>query len=271
MSFRDPNPVTSPPGSFSDPAGFAINTRIMLTAIIIILFFVTLMVSLHLYSRCYLHRSRRFHIRRLNRSRRAAAAMTFFSDPSSSTSAVTARGLDPSVIKSLPTFTFSAATASDAATECAVCLSEFEESEPGRVLPGCKHAFHVECIDMWFHSHSSCPLCRSLVEPIAGGEKTAAEEIAISISGDDANDVVEAEASETSDREDSGGKPAASEVSRRNLGESENELTRSHSFRSRVISSTWIFSKERRSASSSSVSSMPVTEFDIVSGGEETR
>ncbi|KAG2315226.1 hypothetical protein Bca4012_066027 [Brassica carinata] len=287
MSFRDPNPVTSTPGSFSDPAGFALNTRIMLTAIIIILFFVTLMVSLHLYSRCYLHhRSRRFHIRRLNRSRRAAAAMTFFADPSSSTSALTARGgLDPSVIKSLPTFTFSAATASDATTECAVCLSEFEESEPGRVLPNCKHAFHVECIDMWFHSHSSCPLCRSLVEPIAGGVKTAAEEeVAISISdpvsGDETNSVIGAGTSETSNHEDSGGKPAASEEPRRNLGESENELTRSHSFRSRVISSTRIFSKERRSASSSSssstigcppVCSMPRTELDIESGGEETR
>ncbi|KAJ4881176.1 RING/U-box superfamily protein [Raphanus sativus] len=223
------------------------------------------MVSLHLYSRFYLHRSRRFHIRRLNRTRRAAAAMTFFADPSTSSAVATRGGLDPSVIKSLPTFTFSAATA--AMIECAVCLSEFEESEPGRVLPSCKHAFHVECIDMWFHSHSSCPLCRSLVEPIAGGVKTAAEEVvAISISepvsGDDTNDVVEAE---TSDREDSGGK-------------SDNELTLSHSFRSRVISSTWIFSKERRSASSSSsslgvqrVCSMPVTELDIEAGGEEAR
>ncbi|KAF8080527.1 hypothetical protein N665_0936s0006 [Sinapis alba] len=215
MSFRDPNPVTSRPGSFSDPAGFAINSRIMLTAILIILFFVILMVSLHLYSRCYLHRSRRFHIRRLNRTRRAAAAMTFFADPSS-TSAVTNRALDPSVVKSLPIFTFSAATASDA-IECAVCLSEFEESEPGRVLPSCKHAFHVECIDMWFHSHSSCPLCRSLVEPIDGVVKSAAEEVAISISepvsGDVTNDVIGDGTSETLDHEDSGGKPAASEVS----------------------------------------------------------
>ncbi|KAF3573924.1 hypothetical protein Bca4012_093188 [Brassica carinata] len=278
MSLRDPNPVTNTPGSFSDPAGFAINSRIMFTAIIIIVFFVILMVSLHLYSRCYLHRSRRFHIRRLNRSRRAAAAMTFFADPSSSTSAVTTRGLDPSVVKSLPTFTFSAATASDA-IECAVCLSEFEESEPGRVLPNCKHAFHVECIDMWFLSHSSCPLCRSLVEPIDGGVKTAAEEVAISISdpvSGDTNDVIGAG---TSDHEDSRGKPAAIEVPTRNLGESENELSRSNSFRSRVISSTRIFSKERRSASSSSsigfppppVSSMPMTELDIESGGEEPR
>lgn len=132
---------------------------------------------------------------------------------------------------------------------------------------------------MWFLSHSSCPLCRSLVEPFAGVVKTAAEEVAISISdpvSGDTNDVIGAG---TSDHEDSRGKPAAIEVSTRNLGESENELSRSNSFRSRVISSTRIFSKERRSASSSSsigfppppVSSMPMTELDIESGGEEPR
>lgn len=31
------------------------------------------------------------------------------------------------------------------------------------MLPKCKHGFHVECIDMWFHSNNTCPLCRNLV------------------------------------------------------------------------------------------------------------
>ncbi|KHN26534.1 RING-H2 finger protein ATL2 [Glycine soja] len=48
--------------------------------------------------------------------------------------------------------------------ECAVCLSEFEPGETGRVLPKCNHSFHIECIDMWFHSHDTCPLCRAPVE-----------------------------------------------------------------------------------------------------------
>ncbi|KAH9292280.1 hypothetical protein KI387_042534, partial [Taxus chinensis] len=48
-----------------------------------------------------------------------------------------------------------------AGMDCAVCLSEFTENEKGRILPKCKHSFHIECIDMWFHSHSTCPLCRS--------------------------------------------------------------------------------------------------------------
>ncbi|CAI0466895.1 unnamed protein product [Linum tenue] len=54
--------------------------------------------------------------------------------------------------------------------ECAVCLSEFEEKEAGRTLPKCGHSFHTECIDMWFHSHSTCPLCRSPVEPVPAVE-----------------------------------------------------------------------------------------------------
>ncbi|KAJ7533737.1 hypothetical protein O6H91_13G061800 [Diphasiastrum complanatum] len=47
-------------------------------------------------------------------------------------------------------------------------LDETEESvqtenEKGRLLPKCNHRFHTGCIDMWFHTHSTCPLCRTCV------------------------------------------------------------------------------------------------------------
>ncbi|KAL3622878.1 hypothetical protein CASFOL_033267 [Castilleja foliolosa] len=53
-------------------------------------------------------------------------------------------------------------------SECAVCLSVFEEGEELRQLPKCKHSFHAPCIDMWLYSHINCPLCRCEVEPQTG-------------------------------------------------------------------------------------------------------
>lgn len=50
-------------------------------------------------------------------------------------------------------------------SDCAVCLSVFEEGEEIRQMPKCKHYFHAPCIDMWLYSHMDCPLCRSPVDP----------------------------------------------------------------------------------------------------------
>ena len=47
--------------------------------------------------------------------------------------------------------------------QCAVCLCEFKEGEELRLVPKCEHRFHSGCIDMWFHSHTTCPLCRTPV------------------------------------------------------------------------------------------------------------
>lgn len=52
-------------------------------------------------------------------------------------------------------------------TECAVCLGELEEVDMVRVFPGCKHPFHVPCIDQWLGGHVSCPLCRNPVSVAA--------------------------------------------------------------------------------------------------------
>ncbi|KAE8730716.1 Actin 7 isoform 1 [Hibiscus syriacus] len=44
--------------------------------------------------------------------------------------------------------------------ECAICLSEFAEGDGIQVLVKCKHGFHVQCIQQWLASNSSCPTCR---------------------------------------------------------------------------------------------------------------
>uniref|UniRef100_A0A0E0JXZ5 RING-type E3 ubiquitin transferase n=1 Tax=Oryza punctata TaxID=4537 RepID=A0A0E0JXZ5_ORYPU len=50
---------------------------------------------------------------------------------------------------------------------CSVCLEDVQAGEMVRQLPACRHLFHVDCIDMWLHSHSTCPLCRCNVSPPA--------------------------------------------------------------------------------------------------------
>lgn len=74
-------------------------------------------------------------------------------------------GIDKTIIESLPFFRFSSLKGSKEGLECAVCLSKFEDVEVLRLLPKCKHAFHIDCIDHWLEKHSSCPICRHRVNP----------------------------------------------------------------------------------------------------------
>lgn len=75
-------------------------------------------------------------------------------------------GLDKSIIESLPSFKFSSLVSSSkqGGLECSVCLTTFENSDVLRLLPKCKHMFHMECVSQWLENHSSCPLCRYKVE-----------------------------------------------------------------------------------------------------------
>ncbi|XP_078440276.1 RING/U-box superfamily protein isoform X2 [Wolffia australiana] len=48
----------------------------------------------------------------------------------------------------------------DEAVQCYICLLEYEEGDPVRVLP-CGHEFHQSCVDKWLKEvHRVCPLCR---------------------------------------------------------------------------------------------------------------
>uniref|UniRef100_A0ACD5YQ95 Uncharacterized protein n=1 Tax=Avena sativa TaxID=4498 RepID=A0ACD5YQ95_AVESA len=81
-------------------------------------------------------------------------------------------GLAKARIDALPTFAYSpSGTEGSADLEsgtdklCSVCLEDLEDGEMVRQLPTCKHLFHVECIDMWLHSHTTCPVCRCDLSP----------------------------------------------------------------------------------------------------------
>ncbi|KAJ4787874.1 hypothetical protein LUZ62_039120 [Rhynchospora pubera] len=88
-------------------------------------------------------------------------------------------GIDKSVIESLPFFRFSALRGSREGMECAVCLSAYTDAELLRLLPACKHAFHMSCVDQWLEHHSSCPLCRASVLEYSGeaGDSTLAPDV----------------------------------------------------------------------------------------------
>lgn len=52
--------------------------------------------------------------------------------------------------------------------ECMVCLGVFEKNEMLRWLPTCGHVFHLDCIDTWLRSHTTCPFCRANLLPADG-------------------------------------------------------------------------------------------------------
>lgn len=76
-----------------------------------------------------------------------------------------ASGVDKAVVESLPLFRYSSLRGSRDGLECSVCLSKFQDVEILRLLPKCKHAFHIDCIDQWLEKHSTCPLCRQKISP----------------------------------------------------------------------------------------------------------
>lgn len=70
-------------------------------------------------------------------------------------------GLNKNEVLSLPTVVYGKAEVeAETGSECPICLGDFVDGESLRVLPKCKHGFHIKCIDTWLSSHSSCPTCR---------------------------------------------------------------------------------------------------------------
>lgn len=78
-------------------------------------------------------------------------------------------GLQPSVIDLITVCKYKRGEGLVEGTDCAVCLSEFEDDETLRLLPKCNHAFHLPCIDTWLRSHTNCPMCRAPIVSNPGG------------------------------------------------------------------------------------------------------
>ncbi|GLJ09582.1 hypothetical protein SUGI_0112340 [Cryptomeria japonica] len=142
---------------------YNIGGKIMLAAIVVLFMVVLFILGLHIYARCVWPRYSRAGRSRTRGgpSRRRRLAFAENEDPQG----LQRNGLEMSVIEAFPVFVYRSETHKDEIFECAVCLCEFGDNEKGRLLPKCNHSFHIECIDMWFGSNSTCPLCRSDARP----------------------------------------------------------------------------------------------------------
>ncbi|XP_065879472.1 uncharacterized protein [Euphorbia lathyris] len=136
------------------------DTNIMLAAIISLLVVILFVLLLHIYARWFFSPS---PSPSSSSSSTSASVNSYTFNPPPSTflpSPSKSKGLDPSLIASIPLFVFQEEE-HEKSLECVICLSVFEENEIGRRLKKCGHGFHVECIDMWLNSHLNCPICRA--------------------------------------------------------------------------------------------------------------
>lgn len=161
------------PGSGGGQQQLAISNGVLLAAVIFLFMVVVFVFLLYLYAKRYLG---------ANPLAGPPSARFIFVDASP----IATRGLPAAALRALPVSVYRKPPAlspsaagggkGEEALECAVCLSEVADGEKVRALPKCGHGFHVECIDMWFHSHDTCPLCRAPVEADAGLPRVPREE-----------------------------------------------------------------------------------------------
>ncbi|XP_059636526.1 RING-H2 finger protein ATL7-like isoform X1 [Cornus florida] len=45
-------------------------------------------------------------------------------------------------------------------SQCSICLSDYQAEDRLQQIPACGHTFHMNCIDNWLATHTTCPLCR---------------------------------------------------------------------------------------------------------------
>ncbi|KAL9228466.1 hypothetical protein vseg_004047 [Gypsophila vaccaria] len=142
--------ISQPSMAGLNPQVAAISAKIMLTAMIVLFFIVAFCVFVCLYARWYWSRAEHPYVVTWRHQR----VPLVVGDQR--------RGLDRDTLRELPVVVYDVKNFKEG-LECSVCLSEISQGESVRVLPKCSHGFHLECIDMWFMSHSTCPLCRNYV------------------------------------------------------------------------------------------------------------
>ncbi|CAH8334573.1 unnamed protein product [Eruca vesicaria subsp. sativa] len=155
---------------FGDLLTEEVTSKIILTAIIVLFMAVLVVLVLHLYAKLYWWRADQLQQQQQQQEQEDQSSIAsspvvtsrqqrrrFIFVPGQDAVTNTA-GLTPFELSSLPIILFR-----QDGLECAICLSDLVKGDKARLLPKCQHSFHVECIDMWFQSHSTCPICRNAV------------------------------------------------------------------------------------------------------------
>ncbi|KAG9139714.1 hypothetical protein Leryth_027407 [Lithospermum erythrorhizon] len=138
--------------------------KIMTVALIVLCLVVIIVVFLHLYVKWFwYHHPQNTNNNTASTPRRRRLDFAA-GHQETAVATIHCQGLDPSVLKTIPIMVFCKKDFENG-IECSVCLSDVSEGEKARLLPKCNHGFHMECIDMWFQSHATCPLCRN---PVSG-------------------------------------------------------------------------------------------------------
>ncbi|KAL5580693.1 hypothetical protein UlMin_013135 [Ulmus minor] len=158
---------------------FSYDSNVLLAALVSLLLVILFVLLLHVYARWFLAQA---HHRRRGSSVAVSRVLgpTRFNNFSSfaldvaSRSGSPTKGLDPAIVSEIPMFVFETREEKQG-MECVICLSCFEDDDVGRNLPKCGHCFHLECIDMWFDSHSNCPICRA---PVVAEAKISSSDLA---------------------------------------------------------------------------------------------
>lgn len=159
------SPIKTPPSSTHLHSSHNSNFPIIVVAIIGILATALLLLGYYIFViKCCLNWHRIDILRRfsLSRNRRRDDPLIGYIPT------IENRGLEESVIRSIPIFQFEKAQKEDPEKgsifcECAVCLNEFHEAEKLRIIPNCGHVFHIDCIDIWLQNNANCPLCRTSI------------------------------------------------------------------------------------------------------------
>lgn len=160
-SFLSPPPpfffVSPPPPTTNlDSSGFDLNNKVSPSLLLIIV-----ILAIIFFLSGLLHLLVRFLLRPPNRNPDDFDSVSALQGQLQQLFHLHDSGVDQSFIDTLPVFHYKAIIGLKDPFDCAVCLCEFECEDKLRLLPKCSHAFHMECIDTWLLSHSTCPLCRA--------------------------------------------------------------------------------------------------------------